>query len=149
MNSQLSTYIFCREYHVDYLKGSTEKYYQVLGVYKNVIRANDDIKKKKMANSLRKNTERGFLKQRSTISTNDENIEIKKASALQKDKSIIEYNLQALIHSLAHLSSVEDVGVHNKEVDGLMLECENIKRDINISIRQLKHSKVVHENPLN
>ena len=94
---------------------------------------------KKEANILRQTSDRDFLKLRSSIERiHNEKLESKKLSVLEEDKVILESNLQTLIDNLSKLSLLEDVNEKNKEADIMIIQCEKIKRDINISIRECR-----------
>ena len=126
-----------------YIKDSTEEYYKVLGTYQNIVKANTSIKNQKEANSLansfRINVERSFLKLTSSIDRLcSEKPEEKGLATLEEDKLILEDNLQCLLDSITKLSFYDDVGEHSKEVNRLVLQCEGVKRNINISIRECK-----------
>ena len=122
-----------------YLQNSTDEYYKAIGMYKNVLKANKEIEEKKEANILRQTSERDFLKLRSSLERiHNDKLEAKKLSVLEEDKAIMENNLQTLIDNLSKLSLSEDVSEKNKEADVLIIQCEKVRREINISIRELR-----------
>ena len=128
-----------------YMKANTDEYYRLMSVYNNLIKAGQDIEKKKKENALRLKVERGFLKIRSTIDRiQGEDTENKRISELEEDKSLLDLNLQSLIDSLSELSTLDDTSLQNKEVDSMLFVCEKLKRDINISIRE-QSGKVFEE----
>ena len=120
-----------------YIKSNTEDYYKLMTSYKNLLKAEEDIRQKKRNIVLTQNVERAFLKMNAVIDRlTDEDSLSKNINELEEDKSLMDGNLDELVKLLSDLSMTDDVTVQNKDLNSLILKCQTLKRNINVSIRE-------------
>ena len=119
-----------------YIKSNTDEYYELITKYRNLLKAEETIKQKKRSSILLQNVDRAFIKLNSVIDrlTSEDNLS-KNVNELEEDKSLMDGNMNDLVELLSDLSTTDDVTVQNKDLNSLILKCQNIKRDINVSIR--------------